>query len=240
MSVLIDGRECAHEAWASAVRFLAEGDVANLIVEFPVGCDRHGVFEQAFEEWVKSRSLSPLSSVINTVFPRTLSMTSDSRQELYARYSRIYPKILMCRPSRRGTYFGRMIGYDRDRHLGSGTNQLERAITELSNPKGLRHGAEITLVVPEKDAHPMGFPCLSHLSFHKGDDGVRLTALYRNHYFIERALGNYLALDSLLGFVSNASGFRGTNATVISTAARIDGSKELAAAAIDLWVTTRE
>jgi len=188
---------------------------------------------------MKSRRLPALSTVVNTVFPRTLVSVSENRRDLYSRYARIYPKILMCRKSRRGTYFGRMIGYDRNREIGSGVNQIERAISELSNPKGLRHGAEIALVVPEKDAHPMGFPCLSHLSLHKDDTSARLTALYRNHYFIKRALGNYLALDALLVFVSQEAGLSPTTATVISSSACIDASQQLARDVLELWSTTR-
>ena len=50
-------------------------------------------------------------------------------------------------------------------------------------------------------------PCLSHLSFKLlPDDRVTVTALYRSHYYVEKALGNLLGLAQLLYFVAGETG----------------------------------
>jgi hypothetical protein len=53
-----------------------------------------------------------------------------------------------------------------------------------------------------------GQPCLSHLSFKLISAGqkVTLTVLYRNHYYIEKALGNLIGLAQLLCFVAAEAG----------------------------------
>jgi hypothetical protein len=53
-----------------------------------------------------------------------------------------------------------------------------------------------------------GQPCLSHLSFKllPNERQVMLTALYRRHYYVEKALGNLLGLAQLLGFVAAETG----------------------------------
>src|SRR5690606_18205446 len=43
----------------------------------------------------------------------------------------------------------------------------------------------------------MGSPCLSHLTFKLMDGKLDLTAIYRSHYYAERALGNLIGLAQL-------------------------------------------
>ena len=49
-----------------------------------------------------------------------------------------------------------------------------------------------------------------------------LTALYRNHYYIERALGNLIGLSQLLYFVARESGLEPRGLVCHSTLARLD------------------
>ncbi|MGH3868354.1 MAG: hypothetical protein ACRDQ4_19985 [Pseudonocardiaceae bacterium] len=52
----------------------------------------------------------------------------------------------------------------------------------------------------------MSFPCLSHISLTLDEGQLHLHATYRNQSFITRALGNYLGLTRLLGFLANEVG----------------------------------
>jgi hypothetical protein len=226
---------CAHAAWIEAIELLLQsGDQDNLLVEFTPGCTVHSPFEEQWDRALPpSTGFARLETVRNTIFPSNIAATSGTRAQLFERYSAIYPRVLRHNP--RGTYFGRMMGYDRARDLAAGTNQLENVIREMGRNKGLCHASEVTLVVPEKDTRPMGFPCLSHLSFHRAaDNQVRLTAIYRNHYFIQRALGNYLALADLLRFISREAGRVPGNVSVLSAHATIE-RRGLAASAVGIW-----
>lgn len=49
-----------------------------------------------------------------------------------------------------------------------------------------------------------------------------LTAFYRNHYYVERALGNLIGLSQLLYFVARESGLEPRGLVCHSTFARLD------------------
>jgi hypothetical protein len=51
---------------------------------------------------------------------------------------------------------------------------------------------------------------------------LALTALYRNHFYIEKLLGNLIGLGRLMAFVAKESGVAAGPLTVISTHAQID------------------
>ncbi len=75
------------------------------------------------------------------------------------------------------------------------------------------------------DNSPYGGQCLSFLSF-KVVPGARktlaLTAMYRNHFYIEKLLGNLMGLGRLMAFVAHETGFQVGALTVVSTHAEID------------------
>lgn len=148
MATLIGPEPCAHAAWIEATGLLLKsGDQENLVVEFGPACAIHERFEEQWDESLPAQKFHSLLTVRNTIFPSNLASTSTTRAQLFERYAALYPRVLKHNP--RGTYFGRMIGYDRDRRIADGTNQLENVIREMSK-NGLRDASEVTLVVPEK------------------------------------------------------------------------------------------
>jgi hypothetical protein len=52
-----------------------------------------------------------------------------------------------------------------------------------------------------------------------------LTAQYRNHYYIEKLLGNLIGLGRLMAFVAHETGSKVGSLTVLSTHAQIDAPK---------------
>ena len=66
---------------------------------------------------------------------------------------------------------------------------------------------------------------LSFLSFHLlpgTPKTLLLTAQYRNHYYIEKLLGNLIGLGRLMAFVAKETGTVVGGLTVVSTHAAID------------------
>ncbi|MHB2250788.1 thymidylate synthase family protein [Pseudomonas fitomaticsae] len=84
-------------------------------------------------------------------------------------------------------------------------------------------GFELPLYDPATDGNkPMNMPCLSHLSFKVTGDKLDLTAVYRSHWYGQRALGNLIGLSNLHKFVSDESKFERGILTCIATHAFLD------------------
>src|SRR6266851_3521696 len=87
---------------------------------------------------------------------------------------------------------------------------------------------ELTLYDPIRDAGPvMNRQCLSFLSFKVIDSTPRsllLTALYRNHYYVERLLGNLIGLGQLMQFVADEVKVAVGGLTIVSTHAEVDSA----------------
>jgi thymidylate synthase len=80
---------------------------------------------------------------------------------------------------------------------------------------------------PERDVTDSvyGGQCLSFLNFHLLPGKTRtlvLTAQYRNHYYIEKLLGNLIGLGRLMAYVAKEAGTNVGSLTVISTHATVD------------------
>ncbi|MEE4675868.1 hypothetical protein V2K57_15835 [Pseudomonas alliivorans] len=84
-------------------------------------------------------------------------------------------------------------------------------------------GFELPLYDPAADRNkPMNMPCLSHISFKVTGDKLDLTAVYRSHWYGQRALGNLIGLSNLHKFVSDQSEFDRGVLTCIATHAYLD------------------
>lgn len=75
------------------------------------------------------------------------------------------------------------------------------------------------------DLSPYGGQCLSFLSFKLLPGSPRtltLTAIYRNHYYTEKLLGNLIGLGRLMEFVAAETKTKVGHLVVHSTHAQID------------------
>jgi uncharacterized protein (DUF3820 family) len=83
---------------------------------------------------------------------------------------------------------------------------------------------EVPLYNPAEDRGKISnYPCLSHLTFKLVDrKELELTAIYRSHYYIQRALGNLIGLAQLMRFVALEAGLKVGRLTCISTDAHLD------------------
>jgi hypothetical protein len=91
---------------------------------------------------------------------------------------------------------------------------------------GVRYKAAYELAVydPLLDGRSLyGGQCLSFLSFKVHPErGLMLTAMYRNHTYITRCLGNLIGLGWLQAFLAKEAGLTAGPLTCISTHAEID------------------
>jgi hypothetical protein len=178
-----------------------------------------------------------ISTVINTIFPASLYVRHGAT-EVFRKYRTVAVSLRKHSDWAWGTYFERMTS--RVDAKGKQINPLEYLLFKLRRqakamaPK--RAAYEISLVeafldIPVYEAgtdkgYHMGGPCLSHLSFKlKTDRSLLLTAVYRSHYYIERALGNFYGLALLQDFVAKECSVKPAELVCLSTMAVVDTEK---------------
>ncbi|MBS0249144.1 MAG: hypothetical protein JSR61_21225 [Proteobacteria bacterium] len=206
MSEVVKGTDVV-DAWKKASKSLLkakEHRVRNLIVEI----DNPTTFSRAWLKKFDPKSVGStdrLSVVVKVLFPYTGKKENETREHFYARWNGSLEtnKKMKKLNAPWGTYFGRLTRFGNDK------NQLESIIRALSD---WRMKPEAALVAhtssPALDTiKPIGSPCLQYIEIlWSRDDVIDLTAVYRNHDFLKKALGNYIGLGQLLGFIANESG----------------------------------
>ncbi|SFJ06668.1 hypothetical protein [Bradyrhizobium sp. Gha] len=194
------------DAWKKASKLVLkapEHRIRNLIVEIESPTE----FERS---WLKKfdpkgvGSTDRLSVVVKVLFPFTGKKQNETREDFYERWNTTL-ELNRKRKNLRapwGTYFGRLTNF------GSEKNQLENMIHALSN-WGMKPEAALVAhtSAPTLDTiKPIGSPCLQYVEILWGRDNViDLVAVYRNHDFLKKALGNYIGLGQLLEFISSES-----------------------------------
>lgn len=229
MARLVTEKTITH-TWLSALSLLRNspgGELYDLLVEMqePASLDVHDPVVARLDSLLARKGCFDTETVANTIFPAELARQSADREGLYQRYAQILPRLKRLSPNRHGLYFARLISYplqtDETRK-----NQLEllilRLIDELANPGPLRHAYELAIHAPGLDTRPMGFPCMSSVSVHVEDGRLRLAATYRNQYYVQRALGNFVGLSRLQQFIANQAGLSVSALSVHAFHAEID------------------
>lgn len=104
------------------------------------------------------------------------------------------------------------------------TSNYELGVHDVADIDEDRAFCEVPLYGVARDgAMVSNFPCLSHLTFKLVKKrSLELTAIYRSHYYAQRALGNLVGLSYLLSFVSAETGIPAGRLTCISTDAHLD------------------
>jgi hypothetical protein len=228
-------------AWLQAAQYLmARPDhrASRIVLEIadPIGlsaADR-GIYELVDRFLIDHGGL-PINTVANTIFPWGLYRRYGV-PALYEEYLKMFPRVQKdCDARRWGTYFHRMI-YRRD-HSGQEINPLQYLIAKLNKRIKNRAAYELGVIDPfidlpvydpGLDKHfPLGGPCLSHLAFSvTAEQKLDLTALYRSHFYVQRALGNLFGLAHLLNFVAKETSRAIGVLTCISNTAQIDSKKD--------------
>jgi thymidylate synthase len=231
MAVMICG-DTLTDAWLADLEYLhRHGEQLNFITTIadpdPDRVDEGIV--AGLDNWLLRKQKQSVGTVANTIFPSAYLRGSSSRQQLYERYHALLPRLRKQRGNGHGTYFGRLMEYpaSADVKHGETMNQIEGIIeklqTQLRGQRPKRFAYQAQIFAPGRDdTSLMGFPCLSSVSFQLDRPCLCLTAVYRNQYYFERALGNFLGLAHLQRFVAQATGLALGSLTVHACHAEIE------------------
>lgn len=247
MATLFDTHHRVVPTWLAASTYLLQTDrreARNLVLEIDdpmTRTDTDRLVIQKVDAAIRARGALSVETVAGTIFP----------QGMYQRYGRpdFYKKFLKMmerakKPGTWGTYamrlFARRAGAQQINPMEIIIEKLKRAANEgngyraayeagLIDPvvdldPAIDFGCELPTYDPGIDARKISnMPCLSHLSFKLVDHArVDLAAIYRSHYYCERALGNLIGLSRLQAFVAREAGLAPGVLTCLSTHARLD------------------
>ena len=216
-------------AWVeAAARLRAQPNLTlgglMLHIEQPlvVDADEEAVI-MTIDRFLRQHGAHPVITVANTIFPSALDR-GDGVDALRDRYLQVY-KRRMCTPGEWGRYFERMVNWE-DRK-GGRIDQIAENIRMLKDARTGRfyeNRYEIIISDPVRDMRKaLNRQCLSMIELKPERNGsLHMIALYRNHYYVQKTLGNLLGLGRLLGFIARESGFDVGTLTVNSTSARLD------------------
>ncbi|MFJ7440160.1 hypothetical protein ACIQW5_21125 [Methylorubrum thiocyanatum] len=222
-------------AWVRAARRLkTDGDQHGLMlhIEDPTGsASGEEDVVRRVDHFLREHGKCSVSTVANTIFPAALDR-GDGIEALTERYLEVYERR-MHRQGEWGRYFQRMVAWPAGGGRSAGTiNQLAENIATLG---AMRRGearffgnvTEIALFDPARDLRKkMNRQCLSFVELKPERNGeawhLSMMAVYRNHYYVQRTLGNLIGLGRLLRFIANATGFDVGTLTIQSTHACLD------------------
>ncbi len=229
------------QAWLEAAEHLADANEHteyNLIIEItkPTLHDAadHRI-RAAVDRFLRNHDAYPVSTVAGTIFPAAEYVNHGARgvYEIYP--DEVYPEIKLG-PSDWGRYAHRLVRWPAasTTPINPLKTLIEKMKTQLKqNGPRMRACYELSLTdsaidLPLYDPvtdgrRPRGGPCLSHISLKIGaTDILYLTALYRSHSYVARALGNFLGLADLQAFICNQTGLAPGPLVSVSSYARLE------------------
>ncbi len=221
--------DCA-TAWREAVRAVdgqPSHSAYNVIIDIAdpmANATRHDPRVAAIDGFL-ARFDKSVETIANTIFPAGLYHRYGAPAFFDVFRDRVLPRV---RRNARwsGYYFERMIQFPTPE--GESINQLWDIVQRIrDNRIKALNKFELSLFDPGRDvdASPYGGQCLSFLSFKLlpgTPKALTLTAVYRNHFYVEKLLGNLIGLGRLMAFVAREGGATVGSLTVISTHAKID------------------
>jgi thymidylate synthase len=248
----IEAKSCARAWLAACKSIMAtrnEGYNVIMDVADPVKHDaKDNAAISLVDKFLKEHSESPIVTVANTIFPQALC-EAHGAPEFYKIYHRDFDRF--SRDAKGwGQYFDRMTRWKiaggdtiyplQDLIAKLKNNQAKNrrvkavyevavtgpslAATDAPEVEEEDSDLDLTIYAPDRDRKkPISGPCLSYLSFKRHIDGdLLLTAVYRNHYYMTKLLGNLIGLGQLQAFVAKEAGLKAGSLTIVSTHAEID------------------
>jgi thymidylate synthase len=207
MANIVHGADVV-EAWQGGGELLSQAPthaIQNLITEIAVPT----VVDPDWYSRFCPKSVGAqdrLSVVAKVLFPDIPRKPGETRIDFYARCESLLRRALRIgslHSAWGGTYFQRLLS------LNKSENQIERAIRILSEWE-IRSETAIVMHTssPAIDGlRKRGSPCLQYLEILWRQDGtLDLVAVYRNHDFLNKALGNFIGLGRLLNFIATEGG----------------------------------
>lgn len=208
MAHLIKTNTCL-TAWRDVCNYIFQhGNGFNLIVHMS---NPLAYTEMQLLEVVNSGVISrqAVDDVVNTIFPYKLHTRSTNlnNQQFYDHHEELYLRGKTMHPRNKalwGNYFLRFTKFGAEKK-----NQLQKIIDDI-NARDKQYAACYMMHVSSADldsnTRNIGNPCLQYVQFGQAGNTINLTAVYRNHDFLNKALGNYIGLSKLLEFVCVQTG----------------------------------
>lgn len=205
MAYLIQSNNCL-TAWRDVCQhILQNGDGFNLLVEIQNPLDFTNVQLNEIT-YLGVITTSQINDVINTIFPYKLHLRSShlSNIQFYDKHEQIYLRgksLHRKNRSRWGNYFLRFTVFGLNR-----LNQLQPiidGINKRTNDQKACYIMHVSSIDEDNNTRVIGNPCLQYVQFGFYNNALHLSAVYRNHDFLTKALGNYIGLARLLEFVCN-------------------------------------
>lgn len=221
-------------AWREAVRLVdgqSHHEAHNVVIDVLDPLGRSTLADPVVAEvdaFLQSKGVKALETVANTIFPLALYRRYGAPAFFDRFVNNVLPKVRRSGDRWSGYYFERMIALPREGG-GDALNQLTDIIDRLRDPSVLaRNKFELSVFDPARDVDksPYGGQCMSFGSFKlredAGQDRLDFTVMYRNHFYIEKLLGNLVGLGRLMAFVAKEADLSVGALTVISTHAQVD------------------
>lgn len=164
----------------------------------------------------------------NTKTKEVLNLVSVINNPINTYFSGIRPHITneykdaLLNPINNGfcyTYGERLLNWNYTSD-NTGVNQIDVIINRLKNNKNTRRADAITWI-PNIDMDSNEVPCLMLIDFKLREDKLNLTAVFRSHDYYGAFPYNFLALSSLLFYISNNINSDIGNITIHSISAHI-------------------
>ena len=222
-------------AWRAATLAVEERsghEASNVIIDVENPLARSTLADPAVEavdEFLIAKGKKGVETVANTLFPAALYRRYGA-PAFYERFENNVLPVVGKSDRWSGYYFERMIRLPRVG--GQPINQLADIVDRISDPNvAARNKFELQIFDPSRDVDrsPYGGQCLSFASFklRKEASGIYLdlTAMYRNHFYIEKLLGNIIGLGRLMDFIAKEGKVQVGAMTLISTHAVVDRPK---------------
>ena len=164
------------------------------------------------------------------VVARTIMPSSVARSQDWERTAQRYERgAIRLNGYVRGSYFHRMCHYPAGgpNQPPGERNQISRTIRGFTNRRngGSRLVDPRPILLDRGDAEGpghIGFPCLSLVQFHRMGNVLVATAVYRSHWYHDKALGNFLGLGRLQQLIARECEMEMGELTVVSTKATLD------------------
>lgn len=243
MYLATDSQASCARAWveaASKISRSAEDYNVIIDVQNPVIFDeKDNAIINLVDHFLKDHNAGSISTVANTIFPQSIFRKFGS-PALYVEYLKAYKKLTtkkawgryFLRMTRRPLILGEKKLQVEDLPDADTFNPLEDLISKLRKQREdgtcvkAMHEIAIYDPIDDRKRYARGGPCLSFLSFKRHPEkGLLLTAMYRNHAYITRCLGNLIGLGRLQEFVAKQVGIPVGSLTCISTRAELDVGK---------------
>lgn len=236
-------------AWLAALKHLKVqgGAATNVVLDIADAAtitDADRLVLGKVDDALRIHADTSVKTVAATIFPQAIYARygDQGRQVFYAEFLRRMKKAK--KHGTWGTYAMRLMEYEGS----SATVQpLESVVTKLIKASSGGHpyksnyelsvhqredsvdpgeiaACEVPIYDQASDGAKIGnIPCLSHVTVKMTPDHkVALTAIYRSHYYCNRALGNLVGLAQLQGFIAKETDLARGPLTCISTYAVLD------------------